>query len=198
MRHLWKLVLFSAILASAQNSKEAALGNQMMQELGRRWKIVDAPEHMADIVQKLPLTAQGPITVKVVESDQALANTLPGGIVYVSTAVLKAAEPTELAGILTHEVAHVVARHVAIIPSERSIPIVFMGGLAGICTRMTEPGSIVWPKSYEARGAANEVGADSLAAGYLRNAGYDMTDLGSVFAKVRSIHPPRKAPTLIR
>ena len=62
---------------------------------------------------------------------------------------------------------------------------------------MTEPGRIV-PKSYEARAAANELDADSLAAGYLRNAGYDMTDLGAVFAKVRSIHPPRKAPTLFR
>ena len=39
--------------------------------------------------------------MKVVESDQALANTLPGGIVFVSTAVLKAAEPMELAAFLT-------------------------------------------------------------------------------------------------
>jgi predicted Zn-dependent protease len=193
MRHLWTLVLFGATLTSAQNSKEAALGNHVLQELGRRWKIVDAPEYMADIVQKLPLTAQGPITVKVVEADQALANTLPGGIVYVvyvSTAVLKPAEPMELAAILAHEAAHVVAHHGALA--------VLTSGWAGICTRMTEPGSIVWPKSYEARAAANEAEADSLAAGYLRNAGYEMVDLGSVFAKLRSIRSPRKAPTLIR
>ena len=95
MRRLLTLVLFSSILASAQNSREAALGNQVLQELGRLCKIVAAPEYMADIVQKLPLTAQGPITVKVVESDQALADTLPGGIVFVSTAVLKSAEPSE-------------------------------------------------------------------------------------------------------
>jgi predicted Zn-dependent protease len=108
--------------------------------------------------------------VKVVEPDQALANILRGGVVYVSTAVLKPAEPMELAAILVHEATHVVAQHGAVA--------VFTGGWAGICTTMAE--------------------ADSLAAGYLRNAGYDLVDLGSVFAKVRSIRSPRKAPTLIR
>jgi predicted Zn-dependent protease len=153
------LVLFSAILLSAQTSKEAALGNLVLQGLARRWKITDDPEYVAGIVQKLRLTANGPFTVKVIEPDQALANTLRGGVVYISTAVLKAAEPMELAAILVHEAAHVVAQHGA--------AAVFTRGCAGICTTMAV--------------------ADSLAA-----------DLGSVFAKLRSIRSPRKAPTLIR
>lgn len=52
-------------------------------------------------------------TVKIVENDQVNAFTIPGGMVYVYTGLLKKVESDdELAGVLAHEIAHNVRFHV--------------------------------------------------------------------------------------
>jgi len=55
--------------------------------------------------------AQVPFTIRVIESDEINAFTLPGGYLYVDTGLILAADnEAELAGVLAHEVAHM-ARH---------------------------------------------------------------------------------------
>jgi predicted Zn-dependent protease len=66
--------------------------------------------------------------VKVFKSDQANAFALPGGKIGVYTGMLKVAKtPGQLAAVLGHEVAHVIARHSAERVSEQQI----QGGVLG-------------------------------------------------------------------
>ena len=56
--------------------------------------------------------AKVPFTIKVVDSDDINAFALPGGFFYVNSGLILAADnEAELAGVMAHEIAHVVARH---------------------------------------------------------------------------------------
>jgi predicted Zn-dependent protease len=204
MHQLTLLTCLSAVIAFAQVSeKERALGQQVIKEIGRTWKIVETPEAVTAVAQNL--SAHGPIEVKVIESNQLVANSLPGGIVYVSTALLQSATQPELRAILAHQIGHITARHgqTSVERNNASVPVIFMGGWVGICTRLTESGSLL-PKTFEARSLAFEAEADSLASHYLQRAGYEVTDLKAAFDRLRAVIPedpkatPRKPPTLLR
>ena len=55
-----------------------------------------------------------PFTIKVIDSDEINAMSLPGGFFYVNTGLIMAAdEEAELAAVMAHEIAHVTARHAA-------------------------------------------------------------------------------------
>src|SRR5206468_4189800 len=56
--------------------------------------------------------AKVPFTIKVVESDEINAFALPGGFFYVNSGLILAADDeSELAAVMSHEIAHVAARH---------------------------------------------------------------------------------------
>jgi predicted Zn-dependent protease len=172
MRAFAILSCFGAVALFAQMAeKEAALGQQVMNEIARQLRIVETPAAISALAQKL--AEQQPITLKVIESDKLLANTLPGGIVYVSTAVLQSTTRSELAGILAHEIAHSIARHGAPVEGGNfaTIPLRYSGGPTGFCSRFIEPGSLV-PTTFELRSVAFEAEADALGSQYLQRAGY--------------------------
>jgi predicted Zn-dependent protease len=199
MRGLAILTCFGAVALFAQMAeKEAALGQQVMNEIARQSKLVETPAAINALAQSL--TLQPPITLKVIDSDKLLANTLPGGIVYVSTAVLQSTTRVELAGILAHEIGHSIARHGAPVEGENfaTMPLTYIGGPTGICSRFVEPGSLV-PKTFEARSVVFEAEADALGSQYLQRAGYEAAELKPIFERIRPMPPaPRKAPTLLR
>ena len=56
--------------------------------------------------------AKVPFTIKVVDSDDVNAFALPGGFFYVNSGLILAADnEAELAGVMAHEISHVVLRH---------------------------------------------------------------------------------------
>lgn len=64
--------------------------------------------------QRLAEKAPGykfPYTFKVVFEKSINAFALPGGPIYVHTGLMEAANEDELAGVMGHEIAHVVMRH---------------------------------------------------------------------------------------
>jgi predicted Zn-dependent protease len=195
------LAFISALAIFAQTAdKEAAMGQHLFKELGRKWKIIETPESIAALAQSL--SAQRSIEVKIVESDQPLANNFPGGMVYFSTALLQSATRSELAVILAHQIAHITAHHGQTTGTGQpaSIPLYFMGSFAGICIRTAEAGTLL-PKSLEARSIANEAEADVLAAHYLERAGYEAAEVKPIFDRFLWARPPlapRKTPTLLR
>lgn len=74
---------------------------------------------------------------KVIEDEDVNAMSLPGGIVYVNTGLLKlAASDDELAGVLAHEVAHAAHHHLTYLLSKRSavdryVALVALAGIIG-------------------------------------------------------------------
>ena len=202
MRRVAILAFVSALAVFAQTAdKEVVMGQHLMKELGRKWKIVETPEAIAALAQSL--SAQRTIDAKVVESDQPLANSLPGGIAYISTALLQSATRAELAAILAHQIAHITVHHgqTAGTGQLATVPMYFLGSSAGICIRTAEPGFLL-PKSLEARSIANEAEADLLAVHYLERAGYEAAAVKPIFDRFpwtsRPIPAPRKTPTLAR
>src|SRR5262249_6793050 len=93
--------------------KEIALGRGMAADLERTVKLVDDTdinEYVNRVGQNLVRNsdAQVPFTIKVIESDEINAMALPGGFMYVNSALILAAdEEDELAGVMAHEIAHV-------------------------------------------------------------------------------------------
>src|SRR5436853_7637583 len=86
--------------------------------------------------------AKVPFTIKVVESDEINAFALPGGFFYVNSGLILAADDeSELAAVMSHEIAHVAARHgtrqasKAELINVASIPLIFMGGVGGFALR---------------------------------------------------------------
>src|SRR5712671_2409454 len=99
--------------------KEIALGKQLAQEVERQAKIIDDPiiaEYVNRVGQNLVRNsdAKVPFTIKVLDSEEVNAFALPGGFFFVNSGLmLKAESEAELAGVMSHEIAHVAARHQA-------------------------------------------------------------------------------------
>ena len=123
--------------------KEIALGKQLAQEIEREAKLVDDPlpaEFVNRLAQNLARNSdiKVPVTAKLIDSDQVNAFALPGGFLFVNSGlILKAETEAELASAMSHEIAHVAARHGTRQASRgqivniASIPLIFMGGWAG-------------------------------------------------------------------
>ncbi len=127
--------------------KEIGLGKQLAQEVERQAKIVDDPviaEYVNRVGQNLVRNsdAKVPFTIKVVDSEEVNAFALPGGFFFVNSGlILKAESEAELAGVMSHEIAHVAARHGTRqatrgqLINYGSIPLIFMGGWTGYAIR---------------------------------------------------------------
>src|SRR5215510_12051036 len=107
------------ILPTMSLEKEIALGRQLSAQVERQLRLSNDPvvnEYVNRVGQNIVRNsdAKVPFTIKVVESNEVNAFALPGGFLYVNTALLLAADQeAELAGVLAHEIAHVAARHAA-------------------------------------------------------------------------------------
>ena len=184
--------------------KEIALGKQLAEEVQRQAKIVDDPlisEYVNRIGQNLARNsdARVPFTFQVIEGDSPNAFALPGGYIFVYTALLKIAdEEDELAAAMAHEIAHVAARHMtrqatkSQIASLAGIPVgvILGGGLGGIAIR--QAANVGIPAAFLHFTRKDESEADYLGLQYLYSAGYDPNGAISIFEKLESLQ--RKQP----
>jgi predicted Zn-dependent protease len=177
--------------------KEIALGKGLAQEVERQAKIIDDPiiaEYVNRVGQNLVRNsdAKVPFTIKVIDSEDVNAFALPGGFFYVNSGlILKAESEAELAGVMSHEIAHVAARHGTRqatrgqIANIATIPLIFMGGWAGYGIR--QGASVLIPMGFLSFSRAFESEADMLGLEYMYKAGYDPTAFVDFFEKIQSL-----------
>jgi predicted Zn-dependent protease len=97
--------------------KEIAMGRQMAAELERHTRLVSDPvltEYVNRVGQNLILNSNSniPFAIRLVNSEDVNALSLPGGFVYVNTGVIAVADSeAELAAVIAHQIAHITARH---------------------------------------------------------------------------------------
>lgn len=183
--------------------KEMALGKQLAQEVQRQAKIVEDPlisEYINRIGQNLVRNsdAKVPFTFQVIEGDSPNAFALPGGYVFVYTALVKIAdEEDELAAAMAHEIAHVAARHMtkqatkSQILNLAGIPVgvILGGGIGGAVARQGANFGI--PAVFLHFTRQDESEADYLGVQYLYAAGYDPNGAISIFEKLESLEKKR-------
>jgi predicted Zn-dependent protease len=94
---------------------ELKLGAQLHRQITKRYNLTDVGlDRVERLGQRCARASLRPTLVykfHVIESREINGFSLPGGHVYITTALLKMANDTELASVLSHEVGHIVARH---------------------------------------------------------------------------------------
>jgi beta-barrel assembly-enhancing protease len=182
---------------------EIALGRQVSRELEAQVTLVQDPmvtEYVNRVGQNLVKNSDSkiPFQIKVIDSDEINAVSLPGGFFYVNTGLILAAdEEAELAAVMAHEIAHVTARHAAEQQGRASfvnilsVPAsIFTGGIVGAVVQQSA--GILLPVAFYSFNRKSEEEADWLGLQYMYKAGYDPGASVSFFEKLQARETARK------
>jgi len=168
--------------AQEDSSKEIALGRKVAEEVEKNWERVADPTVTARLNMILSrfkphLERDLPYEVRVIKDDDVPnAFSLPGGIVYFTTAMIKFAKSdAELAGVMAHELAHAEKRHVMIQVARNqklsllSLGIIVATGGQAAAVLLTNVAQVAIMNSYS-RDLEEE--ADMIGLDLLTKAGY--------------------------
>ena len=177
--------------------KQIEMGREYAQQVESTTKLVTDPvitEYVNRLGQNLVRNsdAQVPFTIKVIDTDDINAFALPGGFFYVDSGLILAADDeAELAGVMSHEIAHVAACHVARqntrgqLMNLASIPLIFIGGGIGYAAQSLA--GLALPIGFLKFSRGFESEADFLGIEYMYKAGYDPQALTAFFEKVKAL-----------
>ena len=105
-------------VANISDEQEVEIGKQTNQQVLSQYPLYDNPQiqqYFSDLGQELIQNSDSrdiPFVFQAVTSDEINAFATPGGFVYVTTGLLKAAENrAQLASVTGHEIAHINERH---------------------------------------------------------------------------------------
>jgi len=133
-----------------------------------------------------------PYTFRVVNQKEVNAFALPGGPIFVNLGTIQVAHSeAELAGVMAHEISHVVQRHgtrAATKQMAAEVPLAILGSLMGrgVLSQMAQLGISFGVGSYflkNSRQAESE--ADLLGADIMYDAGYNPRALATFFARLK-------------
>jgi predicted Zn-dependent protease len=172
--------------------EEWQLGNQLSQDVEKQVRLNNDPAvnaYVRDMGQKIVAQAappfnQLPWNFHVVQDDSINAFAIPGGHVYVNTGLIKnAATASQLAGVMAHEISHVLARHSTEQLSRQYGLSVIAGAVLGqnpgqltqIAAQIVAGGALA-RFSREAEREADNIGIQAMAA-----AGYNPNGMAAMF-----------------
>jgi predicted Zn-dependent protease len=182
--------------------KQIAMGKEYSMQVETTSKLVKDPvitEYVNRVGQNLVRNSDAlvPFTIKVVDSDEINAFALPGGFFYVDSGLILAADnEAELAGVMSHEIAHVAACHAARentrgqLMNIASIPLIMIGGPIGYAGY--QAAGLLVPLGFLKFSRGFESEADYLGVEYMYKAGYDPQSFTAFFEKVKNLekHKP--------
>jgi predicted Zn-dependent protease len=188
------LLTGSLACATLTIPEERELGQQAERELRREFFFVrDATinRYVSEIGEQV-LVAAGPQPFEyrffVVEDDEINAFAAPGGAIYVHTGtILAARNVSELAGVIAHEIGHVVHRHVAEnYNRQRSTNLLYQLGVVGASFfgfggLAQVGGGLAAMAVLNSFGRGAEMEADGFAVEHLPAAGYDPSGMVTFF-----------------
>ena len=182
--------------------QEVDYGRKAIPEIEKEVPVLQ-PDHPTSkyidaLGNKLAAKAPGykfPYTFKVVKQKEINAFALPGGPIYVNIGTIQAGSEAELAGVMGHEIAHVVMRHStrqASRQAKASVPLAILsgvlgasvGGWAGSLAQMgisIGAGGVFTKYSRDA-----ETEADMVGAQIIYDAGYNPNAMVTFFEKLKA------------
>jgi beta-barrel assembly-enhancing protease len=181
--------------------QDVELGQEYAKQVEKQMTVVPNKD-LTDYVNRvgMRLVRQGqlddyPYYFKVVQEDSINAFALPGGPMYIHTGLIKAAEnEAELAGVLAHELSHVVLRHGTHQATKAQfvqLAAILVSGAAsrggGLTGALAQLGVGLGANSYLlsfSRGMESE--ADLLGSYTMAKAGYNPIELARFFEKLEA------------
>jgi beta-barrel assembly-enhancing protease len=160
-------------------AREMTIGRQASRRFERRVMLVKDTavlQYIDAVAQNVARSsdAKVPITIKIVDTNEVNALSFPGGFLYISSGLLLAVDnDAEIASVIAHEVAHVVARD-----GMKTGRYLGMGDPSPVISanpdaagNMTDLGGFLVPLKFVA--SPRETEADIHGIQYLQKAGYD-------------------------
>ncbi|WP_417826616.1 M48 family metalloprotease [Thalassospira povalilytica] len=183
---------FTAFMSPDEEKK---IGSQehpkMVKEFGGQYTEKDLQSYVTEIGEKLVAVSETPnekFTFTVLDSPVVNAFALPGGYVYITRGLAAlATNEAELAGVIAHEIGHVVARHSAQRYSRGVLTQILAGGLSiaigNGAGELINTGASAYLKSFSRE---HEFEADMLGVRYITRAGYDPDAMATFLEKLRA------------
>jgi len=179
--------------------QDVEIGKQAQKEVRRQMPVLPDSSPVTKYVQRLgqQLTArspgpnQWPFSFHVVNIKEINAFALPGGPVYVNVGTIRAADDeAQLAGVMAHEISHIVLRHSTEQASKAALaqfPLAVLGAAIGQSTtgQLAQLGASIGAQSLflkYSRDAERE--ADLLGSQIMYDAGYNPYEMAEFFAKL--------------
>lgn len=207
-KRLFVTTLFLTLLLACKSGStggvslqdEWQLGNQMAAQVESQVKLVHNPSaeaYVTRVGEKIhaatPLAGR-PFTFHIVDDPSVNAFSIPGGHVYVNTGLIAQADHSDmLAGVLAHEIAHVVARHVIKQVEQQqaigTIGSILLGNNPGAVQSILA--NIIAGGAMARFSRADEKEADDLGLQYMNSAGYDPHGMLDMFQKLLSLEQGR-------
>lgn len=180
--------------------QEVQAGQQAAAQTNRQMPILSNSSPIAQYVQKLGERLasfapgeQWPYSFHVVDQKEINAFALPGGPVYVNLGTIQVADnEAELAGVMAHEISHVVQRHATRAATKQykaQVGLGILGALLGgsIGGQLAAAGISFAAGSYFLKNSRqSEKEADLLGTDIMYDAGYDPKALPIFFQKIES------------
>jgi Zn-dependent protease with chaperone function len=178
--------------------EEIQLGKQNAAEVMKQLPMLPDSDPVTQYVQKLGagLAArapgyQWPYSFHVVNVKEINAFALPGGPIFVNLGTIQAADnEAQLAGVMAHEISHVVQRHGTRAASKQmgaQLPLAILGGLMGNSTlaKAAEMGISFGVGSYFLKNSRqSESEADLLGTDIMYDSGYQPQQMAVFFEKL--------------
>ena len=190
----------SSILGASGSSisldQEWQLGDQLAAQVDSQVQLNNDPRlnaYIRDVGERIH--ARTPIadrlfTFKVINDPSVNAFSLPGGHVYINTGLIQQADKADmLAGVMAHEISHVVARH-AIKQVEQQQEISAIGSILlgqNPSALQSVIGNILAGGAMARFSREDEKEADDLGVGYMSAAGFDAHGMLEMFQKLLSL-----------
>jgi len=181
---------------SVSLDQEWQLGNQMAAQVAQQMQLSNAATAKAYLtavgerIHAATPLANRPFTFDIVNDPNVNAFSIPGGHIYINAGLIAQADKVdELAGVVAHEISHVVARHVIKqVETQQEI-----GAIGAILLGQNPSGLQQLLAQVIAGGAmarfsrADEKEADDLGLQFMTKAGYDPHGMLDMFQKLLSL-----------
>jgi len=186
---------------------EIKMGKQYADQIEKSTKFITDPvvdEYINRIGQNIVKNSdcKVPFTIKVIDSDEINAFALPGGFFYVNSGLILAAdEEAELAGVMSHETAHVCAHHAAREMTRLNyaqigmVPLMIMLPYDWAGYGIYEAAQLAIPVTFLQFSREFEAQADYLGVQYMYRAGYDPQAFITFFEKIQALE--KRKPGLV-
>src|SRR6266849_2423465 len=178
---------------------EVKLGTQLHREVTKKYRLTDVGldrvERLGQRCARVSLRPNMLYKFHVIQSREINGFSLPGGHVYVTTALLKLANDDELASVLAHEIGHIVARHsLKTLKQKQEYDDIArslgeLTGVAGVLARDlgVALGQIVAEGFLTVHTRDEEREADFLGVRGMARAGFDPQGMVTMFQKLQRI-----------